>query len=69
MTDGLHDVLHLSAAQKSLLNAKLDEFGAYAHMRNVQAMASAREEAHTLLDAFCDTTDEAMVAVRKSTFR
>ncbi|WP_176597328.1 MULTISPECIES: hypothetical protein [Sphingobium] len=60
------DLSHTATAQKSLLDAKLAEFAAYAHMRNASAMNLARDQAHTLLDAYCDTTDRSMAEIRKA---
>lgn len=62
----LADLTHTSTAQKSLLDAKLVEFSAYAHMRNTSAMNLARDQAHTLLDAYCDTVDRSMAEIRKA---
>lgn len=62
----LADLSHTALAQKSLLDAKLSEFSAYAHMRNASAMNLARDQAHTLLDAYCDTSDRSMAELRKA---
>lgn len=62
------DLTHMSTAQKSLLDAKLTEFSAYAHMRNTSAMELARVQAQTLLDAYCDTVDRSMAEIRKAGF-
>ena len=59
------DLTHDFTAQKALLDAKLAEFSAYAHMRNASAMTLVRDQAHTLLDTYCDTVDQAMAEVRK----
>ncbi|ATI82889.1 hypothetical protein [Sphingobium yanoikuyae] len=60
------DLTHTAAAQKQLLSAKLEEFSAYAQMRNMSAMNLVRDQAHTLLDAYCDTVDRSMAEIRKA---